>query len=108
MSNMMSAGDLDRRIQFIGTDGTQDAFGQPVNTPIVLKTVAAQRGRLFATDIQRAQLFSEVAQAKYVTRYHDGITIGMRVRENGTDYYIISVEEVGRKEGLILLCKAAD
>jgi SPP1 family predicted phage head-tail adaptor len=107
---MMSAGDYRLTLKFLGVETTPDSFGQPIETEKVLRTVRAKRGMLRASDFARGQLTSEVAEAKFITRYVEGVTSGMKVKVNNVSYYIVAVEELGqgsRPEALAISCRVA-
>lgn len=104
---MISAGDLDRSITLLTVGSSQDAFGQPLEATTTLATVRAQRAVLRIADVQRGQAQASVAEVKYIIRYRAGVTTALKVVADGITYSVISVDEIGRKDALAILCKAA-
>jgi SPP1 family predicted phage head-tail adaptor len=97
---------MDKRIQIQEVTETQDAYNQPVGTWTTYKTVWAEilwkPGREYfnaATEIATA---SAIFRIRYVT----GVTRKMRVRYGGVNYDILSINEIGRKEGLEIIGEA--
>lgn len=103
----MRAGDLKHTIELLTVGTAQDSYGQPTEALTVLASVPAKKETPKFSDLQRAQLQAAVAEARFVIRYRDDVTTGMRVRYDGDTYAIIAVEEVGFKRGLALVVRGA-
>lgn len=102
----MFAGKLDRRIVIQAKTSTQDAYGSVSDTWASFAEVWAQYlsgagNELFTA----AQVYADT-QGRFRIRYIDGITTEHRVLYNGNYYDILSVDEIGRREGLELKVKA--
>lgn len=102
---MIRAGTLDRTVDLLELTTTSNAYGEEIITPTVLATVQAQKLTLRAADMQRAQLHSVQLDGKFTIRWRDDVTTKMRLRYDGTDYEIVSVEEIGRRRGLTLMVR---
>lgn len=104
----MKSGKLDRKIEIQSRVETQNSFGEAVITYTTFANVWAEviplSGReLFAA----AQIYPE-AQMRIRIRYRSGITEKHRVVFESTNYDIIHIAEIGRKEGLEFIVKKPD
>lgn len=102
----MNAGDLDRRITVQRCTEAPDSFGQVIPTWSTLAVVWAKverngGGEKFATDQRTSR-----SEAAFTIRYRAGITPKMRVLFDGEVWEIEAVDELGRRDGLMLKCHA--
>lgn len=103
----MQAGRLDRRITLKTVTETQDTAGQVTRTLTDLATVWAEK-RTTGRELWRAQQVNAEVSAVYVIRYRSDVSPDMRIydTEDGLDYDILAINEIGRREGLEIHAKA--
>lgn len=102
----LNSGMLDRQLTIRTVTYANDAAGQPVETWADGDTVWAQRddkdGREASGSGERA---AEV-DAVFIIRYRDDVTPVNRVSIDGREYDVVSVLEIGRREGLEISARA--
>lgn len=96
----MNAGKLDRRITIQSLVETQDDFGQPVQTTVVLATVWANVAPLRGKEPFQGEQFNAQQVVVFTVRWRDDVDATMRIEHEGETYDIQSVSEIGRREGL--------
>jgi len=100
----MLIGRLDRLVVIKQATFTQDGFGENIAINSTLATVWArfefEKGKVG----YEADTFIGTAPAKMTIRYRSDIQVSPKhyIEYNSKDWFIRSVEEIGRKEGLIL------
>lgn len=105
---MIGAGELNRRVTLVLEGTAQDAFGEATSGPDdVRATVWAKREAPRFIDIQRGSVTDQIAEARFVIRYRADVTPAMTIRDGATDYSIISMEEIGNREGWLIITKVA-
>ena len=107
----MRAGQLDRRINVETKTATRDGLGQPIETWSVWRTLWANRaeGSKVAERFGANQTYAMVTTVFRVGYFPALTTIDVkdyRVVFNGRIYNIHGVVEIGRKNGVELLCSA--
>lgn len=103
---MIRAGRLHHRIVLLAYQRTPSTHGFTedwVEHASVWAEREDQGGSEFMT--QGAELTK--ARAVFSIRWRDDLSAAMRVRSNGTDFDVIAINEIGRREGWELLCEAA-
>lgn len=99
----MKAAALDRRITLRRATMTQDALGQDIETWADLATVWASRRRASARETLAAAEVSaaitDVFEIRWDSAWGD-LSPTDRLISDGRDYDIVSVDEIGRREGL--------
>jgi len=101
----MHAGDLDRQITLRSVSVSQNSFGEPEKLysdfGVVWAKVVEQSGReIILSGVEHAQ-----KRIVACVRYMLGITTDMKIVYNGDEYDIEVINEIGRREGLELVCK---
>lgn len=109
------AGRLDRRIRFEKSVVTQDSdTGEEIHdytTPSVVASRWARRRPLQAREQFTAQQFQAVAPVAYEVRW-DSVTSTVtpkdrwRIVDQGRNYDIRAVTEIGRREGMTFIAEA--
>ena len=100
----MNIGKLDRLVVIKQATFTQDAYGENIASNSTLASVWArfefEKGKVG----YEADAFIGTSPAKMTIRYRSDIKISPKhfIQYNSKDWFIRSVEEIGRKEGLIL------
>ena len=84
------------------TEMTQNEYGEPVESWVDIDTVWAQRLEIKGFEKWVAQQNKADIQIKFKIRYRDDITPANRFVFEDRDFDILTVEETGRREGLIL------
>lgn len=104
---MLHSSELDRRVFLERRNDTAvDPTGQAVPTWVFIAVVWAKKIPLKGKELLSAQQITPYAQEEYVIRYRTDITESCRLtEETGLHLDIIHIAEVGRREGLRLLCK---
>jgi len=104
----MNIGHMDRRIALQSTTLTTNDYGQRVASWATYATVWAsikyKRGSEKVTDDQVGSTQTVDFTIRYSTDV-SGVKASHRLVYNSQNYEILYVQEIGRKEGLILVCE---
>lgn len=103
---MINPGKLDRRVIIQAKTETQNSFGETIETWATFKTIWAEKKT--ATGREAFQSGREVtgSLAVFTGHYLAGVTTEHRILEGSTVWDILSVNEIGRKEGLELVAES--
>ena len=104
----MRAGALDRRVTLRGKISDANAYGEQIETWIDIDTIWAQRKELRGSERWEAQRVNPMVECKYVIRWRSDVTAKHRLVDGSRDYDIKAVLELGRHEGLELICAARE
>jgi len=108
----MLAGKLDRRIRLESATTTRGLDGHPVRTWSLLREVWAELRPIRGQEGFPAQQFAAKAEVTFRIRYTYGLdplpnpSEDMRIVYEGRSYDIVSVTEIGRREGLDITATA--
>lgn len=104
---VMRAGRLDRRVTLQSRTLAQDAAtGQNVETWSDLATVWASKRDVRGREFIAAQGTNADADTVFEIRYMPGLSVLNRLVYDGVTHDIVHVAEIGRREGLQLVCTA--
>jgi len=106
---MVDSGTLDRQVTLSHRVLTENAYGeQTVSWPTAYATVFARRTDMQGTKRVIAQQFTTQQMTEFTIRYRDDLLMTDRLVsvEEGLSYEILQVSQLGRHEGLNLLCRA--
>lgn len=103
---MINAGALDRKVTIIQPSESISAIGEVVSTWSNLSTVPAMYKPLNSTERFGANAVRTERACKFHIRYRSDVTEKMRVVYGVETYRIIAINELGRREGLELICEA--
>jgi len=95
----MKAGRLNRRIIIQEPTEARGATGQSTPNWSTFRTVWADVKTLTGSENLDADQFVAKADTKFRVRYLSGLTRKMRISYNGDLYNILSIAEIGFKEG---------
>ncbi len=99
------AGALDRRLLIEQNTGGVSSAGAPLETWATLATVWAGKRDISGREVFAAgQDMAEIASTRFIIRHRSDVTAAMRVTVDGVVYDITHIAEIGRREGLELLC----
>lgn len=100
----MNIGKLDRLVVIKQGSFTQDAYGENIRSTSTLGSVWARFEFEKGKAGYEADTFIGTSPAKMTIRYRSDIQISPKhyIEYNSKDWFIRSIEEIGRKEGLIL------
>lgn len=98
----MKAGTLDKVIIIQSRTETKDASGQGVPTWSNFVTVYADILEVRDEEAVRANQKMGIVELKMRIRYYPSVTTTMRVSYNSNYYNIKGVQELGRKDGMML------
>lgn len=102
----MQAGRLNRRVTLQAPGTTQDELGQPIPGWTDVATLWADIRMKSGLEAIKAGASVSVVQASIRVRYRAGITAGMRVVHNLTNYNITAVmPDVGGREFVDLVAE---
>lgn len=104
----MRAGQLDRRITIQSLVDTVDGTGSNVKTTTTLATVWAQKVDLRGTEALEAGKLEGRQISKFRIRFLTGVTTKHQISYSGQNYNIISIAEMGRREGLEFMAEVVD
>jgi head-tail adaptor len=104
---VIKAGTLDRSVALQTYTETRSATGATTRIPATSCTVRAALMTLRVADLKRGEALSSVAEIKFMIRWRVDVSITTLLTYHCVQYQIISIDEVGKREGLILLVKAA-
>ncbi len=100
----MRAGRLDRRVTLQRRTVTRDSYGDENETWSDEATVWAAIRGMPGREYLAGDKFVQEARAVFQIRWRAGVDPGMRLTYGGATYEIVSVTEIGRRQGLELLC----
>jgi len=104
----MQIGDLDRRITLQVATTASDVFGEEIETWSTYREVWAKLAYVRGDEQFEAMEKTAVRVEKFFVRYDSGITEKMRVYWDSVYYDIRAIEQLGRKEYLVLKCERRD
>jgi len=103
----MNPNKLDRRISVETKSTSLDANGDRVDTwTTILSSIPANVAPTGGKEFIRATRMFETASAVFMIRYRTNITQRDRILYNGRYYNIISIDEMGRKDGLLIVAES--
>ena len=102
----MNAGTLDRRITIQQRTDARDAAGEPIPTWSTLAEVWAKLESLQPYELAATQLTQAEKPVRFYIRHRTDVDETMRVSWDGEEWDIEGISEIGRREGLALICKA--
>lgn len=102
----MRAGLLDRRVTLQQRTLTQDAQGQHVESWSTLATVWATKRDVTGREFVAAQGANADASTVFQIRWRSDVSVLNQVAYEGVTHEIVHVAEIGRREGLQLVCRA--
>jgi SPP1 family predicted phage head-tail adaptor len=109
---MVCASGLDRRITIQEKTVTRGASGGVTETWATYKTVWASKQDSFAPLSKRefydSNQFIGERTTEFTIRHDSGVKYEMRISYDGLLYNIEGLVEVGRKEGLKIICTAME
>lgn len=108
MNPLLEAGKLDRRVTIERATTAKDDHGEDVETWAASATRWASVRPAPGTErFQSAETAAE-APMRFVFRFEDGLVrvTDRLLHEDGRRYYVASVTEIGRREGLEVLATA--
>lgn len=97
---------MNRQVTLYAPSRTRSATGAEKSTFRKVATVWGERASLFLREATRMAGLAEAAEAKFVIRYRTDVRTGYEVVCDKSRYRVVSVEEVGNREGLALLVRA--
>jgi len=105
----VDSGTLDRQVTLSHRVLSTDAYGgQAASWPSPYATVFAKRTDMQGTKRVIAQQFATQQMTEFTIRFRDDLLMTDRLVsvEEGLSYEILQVSQLGRHEGLNLLCRA--
>jgi SPP1 family predicted phage head-tail adaptor len=103
----MRAGELDRRVSLQHRTITRNGSGESVATYAGFATVWAGKKDLRGREYFAAQQVNGELQATWTIRWRSDVLVTDRlVDDAGATFDITHVAEIGRREGLDLVCRA--
>lgn len=99
---------MDRRISLYRSSSTRDDWNQPVLSWTLLGKVWAQVKDLAGTEKEEEDQRVTVRRKQYIIRHRTDIPMTGRIQDGNDFYYITSISEIGRQEGLRILAEARD
>lgn len=103
---MLKAGRLDRLATIRAKTLANDDAGQPIETWADVATVWTEKTDLRGREFFAAQANNAEIETRFRIRWRTGVTPENRIVFEGRDYEILSVAEIGRREGLEIMAKA--
>lgn len=103
----VESGKLDRVLELLASTTTKDEFKQEITTFEKVAAIYAQRLEMRTQDAARAGGRETFSMARYLIRWHAGLSTGMRVRTDGKLYDVISIDEPDRRTTMIVTLEEA-
>jgi SPP1 family predicted phage head-tail adaptor len=102
----MRAGQLDRRVELQHRTLTRNAAGENVESYATYATVWGGKRDLRGREFFAAQQVNPEIQATWTIRWRDDVVTTDRLVVEGETFDIIHVGEIGRRDGLDIVCRA--
>ena len=108
MGKMLQSGRLDRRVDINSVSVAQDVNGAPITTYPLLATVPCARWYLNGTetDVGDGSTQQVLTGVKFMLRWRSDVTSNMTLTCEGATFNITGIEEIGRREGLLIYATA--
>lgn len=103
---MIPAGSLRHRITIWTPSTSANEVGEQLSSWASIGSVWAARTSLKLVEVNRMAGLDQVAEAKFRIRWRTGLTTANEIEHDGQRYSVVSVEEVGNREGLDLFVRA--
>ena len=101
----MRAGELDRKITVERAMAVTSGTGEVTHTWATFATIWARRVPIKADEYFTAQQVNAPVDARFQIRWRDGLDSAMRLVYDGKTYDILSIQEIGRREGYDILAR---
>lgn len=101
----MNIGKLDRRITIQRKAESKDSSGGAVTTWKDLSKVWASKADQGGREFRAAGTLLSETDSVVTIRHFTGLTTADRINYGGKNFDILSIGEIGRREGMILQCK---
>ena len=98
----MRPGRMDRRVVIQQPTATKDDWNYDAITWSTFATVWATKLDKGAGETVEANRQTAINRTQFTIRYLSGVNATMRISYGGLLYYVVGVEELGRREGQIL------
>lgn len=106
MLKAINIGHLDRRVTIQSKADAKDAYGLPTETWSDLYTnVPAKRDYGSSKETEEDGQNTPEQEVRYLIKYASSINTLCRVIEDSKIYEVEGIEEIGRRQGLLLHCK---
>lgn len=102
---MIRAGRLDRRITLQEVQTVPDGYGF-TTAWVDTSSLWAERTDQGGEEFMAVGMQLNRARAVFRIRWREGVDATMRVRSDETSFAIVAINEIGRREGLELMCEA--
>lgn len=103
----VESGKLDRTLELLNLTTVSDDYGQEIETFTKVATVYAQRLELRTQDAARAGGRETFSMARFLIRWRDNLSTGMRVRTDGKLYDIVAIDQPDRRTTMVLTLEEA-
>lgn len=103
---MIAAGKLNRRLAIYKPVRSRSTTGTEKTALFRVATVWAERASLLLREATRMSGLSDAQEAKFIIRYRADVQVGYSVEYEKRRFTVVSVEEIGNREGLALLVRA--
>lgn len=103
---MIAAGKMNRQVTLYAPTSSRSATGTEKSTFTKVATVWGERASLFLREATRMAGLAEGAEAKLIIRFRTDVATGWQVECDKRRYTVVSVEDIGNREGLALLVRA--
>lgn len=100
----MNIGSMDRRIKLQRATINRDANSSAVTTWADLASVWANKADQGGREFRAAGALLSETTTVFRIRYFSGLTSADRVEYGGIKYDILSIGEIGRRDGMTLQC----
>lgn len=103
---MLEAGKLDRRVDILAVTTGADDMGGVTHATSVVATVWAEKHDLRGREFYAANADNAEIETRFRIRYRDDVTAENLISYDGREFEIVSVAEIGRREGLEIMARA--
>lgn len=103
---MIAAGKLNQRVTIYKPIRARSTTGSETAALALVATVWAERASLLLREATRMAGIADAHEAKFVIRYRTDVQVGHTVEHDKHRFTVVSVEEIGNREGLALLVRA--
>lgn len=103
---MISAGERDRLIKVAGIEFTDDDSGAPLTNYGEWIELWAKKESAQLSQVVEAHQRQPLARVAFVVEFGEDLTLPLAVQYDGTIYHAESLEEIGYRQDLRIVCQA--